>query len=245
MTYRGLAASDYMKLLGLQGVHYTTIQKAIKRLPESFLEETMRILAEVTSKSPITAIVDATVFTLSCYEERIMKLKKTKVKATVKLSALWDAKTHVFHSAKVMNGVSRATSSFKHLVKECRVKIAELFADSEFPSRPNVQLCANKGIKGAIKPQKSATPKAKGCPAWSENVRKYQELGYEEWAKKTGYFRKRFSEEHAFGMLITKYGAEVTSRTTEMAAKDVLSKLILHNLHSFLYHQTLSQKEPA
>ena len=33
-----------------------------------------------------------------------------------------------------------------------------------FHFRPNVQLCANKGLKAAIKPQKDATPKAKGCP---------------------------------------------------------------------------------
>jgi len=31
--------------------------------------------------------------------------------------------------------------------------------------------------------------------------------------------------------------------TTEMAAKDVLSRPMLHNLHAFLYHRALSQKE--
>ncbi|MCW3134635.1 MAG: hypothetical protein N2V78_09935 [Methanophagales archaeon] len=40
------------------------------------------------------------------------------------------------------------------------------------------------------KTTKSATPKAKGCPAWSDNVRRYKELGYEGWAEETGYFRK-------------------------------------------------------
>jgi len=57
-----------------------------------------------------------------------VRLKETKVRVTVKLSALRDAKT---------------------------------------PCIP----CANKGIKAAIKPQKNETPKAKGCPAWSDNVR--------------------------------------------------------------------------
>ena len=238
-----MAASGYTKWLGLEGVHYTSIHKAIKRLLEGFQEEAMRILAAMTSNNPITAIVDATIFTLPCYEERMVKLKETKVRATVKLSALWDAKTHVFHSVKVIEGVSRATSTFKHLVDGCKVKIRKLFADTEFSSRPNVQLCADKGIKGAIKTQRNATPRAKGCPAWSENVKKYQELGYLGWAKETGYFKKRFSEEHALGMVITKYRDEVTSRTTDMAASDVLSKLILHNLHAFLYRQALSQKE--
>ena len=125
------------------------------------------------------------------------------------------------------------------------MKIEALFADSEFSPRPNVQLCANKGIKAAIKPQKNATPKAKDCPAWSDNVKGYKALGYDGWAKKTGYFRKRFGEEHAFGMLIAKYGDEVTLCTPEMAAKDILSRLILRNLHAFLYHRSLSQKELA
>ena len=245
LSYRALATSDYTRWLGLKGVHYTSIHKAIKRLPEDLFEEAIKILAEMTSNSPIIAIVDATIFTLSCHDERMARLKETKVRVTVKLSALWDAKTHVFHGVKVIHGASRATSTFKHLVNGCRVKIEALFADSEFSSRPNVQLCANRGIKAAIKPQKNATPKAKGCPAWSDNVREYKALGYDGWAKKTGYFRKRFSEEHAFGMLIAKYGDEVTSRTTEMAAKDVLSRLMLHNLHAFLYHRALSQKEHA
>jgi len=75
-------------------------------------------------------------------------------------------------------------------------------------------------------------------------VREYKALGYDGWAKKNGLFQ-RFCEEHAFGMLIAKYGDEVTSRTPKMARKDILSRLILHNLHSFLYHRALSQKELA
>jgi hypothetical protein len=229
----------------LEGIHYTTIHKAIKRLPEGFLEEVMRILAEMTSKSPITAIVDATMFTLSCYEERIVRMKQSKARVTVKLVALWDAEKHVFHSARVIKGISRATSLFKHLVNTCRADIKELFADSEFSSRVNVQLCADKGIKAAIKPQRNAKPRAKGCPAWSDNIREYQKLGYEGWSRKTGYFRRRFSEEHTFGMIIKKYGDEVASRNEVMAARDALSRHILHNLRMFLYHQNLSPKEIA
>ena len=70
-------------------------QKTIKKLPESFHEDAMRISAAMrcgyrrrcdadiggdamTSNNPITAIVDATIFTLPCYEERMVKLKKIK-----------------------------------------------------------------------------------------------------------------------------------------------------------------------
>jgi len=81
LSYRALAASDYTKWLGLKGVYHTSIHKAIKRLPD--VEEAMKILAEMTSNSPITAIVDATIFTLSCHDERMVRLKETKVRVTV------------------------------------------------------------------------------------------------------------------------------------------------------------------
>ncbi|KXA95741.1 hypothetical protein AKJ37_06620 [candidate division MSBL1 archaeon SCGC-AAA259I09] len=40
-TYRDLASSDYVKKLGISKVHYTTIHKAVKRLPSGFLETVM------------------------------------------------------------------------------------------------------------------------------------------------------------------------------------------------------------
>ena len=79
-------------MAGTKRCPYTSIHKAIKRLPDELLEETMKILAEMTSNSPIIAIVDATIFTLSCHDERIVRLKETKVRVTVKLSALWTLK---------------------------------------------------------------------------------------------------------------------------------------------------------
>ena len=45
LPYRALPASGYTKWLGLEGVHYTSIYRAIKRLPEGFQKEAMRILA--------------------------------------------------------------------------------------------------------------------------------------------------------------------------------------------------------
>jgi len=99
-----------------------------------------------TRITPAKVALLAAVRQFHTMDDRIVRLKETKVRVTVKLSALWDAKTHVFHSAKVIHGASRATSTFKHLVKGCRVKIEALFADSEFSSRPNVQLCANNGL---------------------------------------------------------------------------------------------------
>lgn len=62
MPYRELAASSYVKWLGIEGVHYTTIQKAIGRLPQKLLEEAIRKLAELVSAKEMDAVVDATCF---------------------------------------------------------------------------------------------------------------------------------------------------------------------------------------
>ena len=62
MPYRELASSSYVKWLGIAGVHYTAIQKAIARLPKRLLDETARSFAELVSSEEIESVVDATSF---------------------------------------------------------------------------------------------------------------------------------------------------------------------------------------
>ncbi|MDI6884574.1 MAG: hypothetical protein QMD00_05580 [Hadesarchaea archaeon] len=62
MPYRELAASRYVKWLGIAGVHYTTIQKAIGRLPQRLLDEAIGALAELVSSGETDVVVDATCF---------------------------------------------------------------------------------------------------------------------------------------------------------------------------------------
>jgi len=62
MPYRELASSRYVRWLGIAGVHYTTIQRAIGRLPKRLLDEAIRTLAELVSSEGMDAVVDATYF---------------------------------------------------------------------------------------------------------------------------------------------------------------------------------------
>jgi len=62
MPYRELAASHYVKWLGIAGVHYTTIQKAIDRLPKRLFDEAIRTFAEMVSSKEIEGVADATCF---------------------------------------------------------------------------------------------------------------------------------------------------------------------------------------
>ncbi|MFN4133702.1 MAG: hypothetical protein ACK4GQ_04980 [Candidatus Hadarchaeales archaeon] len=62
MPCRKLAVSHYVKYLGIAGVHYTAIQKAIARLPKRLLDEAIRTFAEMVSSEEIEGVADATCF---------------------------------------------------------------------------------------------------------------------------------------------------------------------------------------
>jgi len=61
MPYRELAVSRYVRWLGIS-VHYTTIQKAIGRLPQRLLDEAIGALAGLVSSEEMDAVADATCF---------------------------------------------------------------------------------------------------------------------------------------------------------------------------------------
>ncbi|MBE0447835.1 MAG: hypothetical protein IBX64_07005 [Actinobacteria bacterium] len=62
MPYRELASSRYVKWLGIAGVHYTVIQKAIDRLPKRLLDEAMRAFAGMMGSKEADCVADATCF---------------------------------------------------------------------------------------------------------------------------------------------------------------------------------------
>lgn len=62
MPYRELASSRYVKWLGIAGVHYTAIQKAIDRLPKRLLDAAMKTFAEMVSSGEADCVADATCF---------------------------------------------------------------------------------------------------------------------------------------------------------------------------------------
>ena len=233
MAYRELASSRYARWLGVR-VHYTAIQKAIARLPEWFLNEAMRIYAELVSGESMDGGADATEFTLWAREPRKVGTEEKPVKRTVKLSALWDADERVFHGGCGLPGNAHEVKTLLPMVDSARVRIGKLFADAGYASRENVQGLADRGIEPVIKPQSNAAPKHRlKHPAWGKLVERFRELGYGRWRDETGYGR-RFENEGAFGALITRFGDAVRARNPKVAIKLLLARLVLHNLFASL-----------
>jgi hypothetical protein len=179
MGYRELASSRYVKFLALR-VHYTSIQKAIARLPKWFIEEAARHFAELVCESPIEVVADSTGFSLMSYEVRVCGLERTRVAQTVTLSACWDAEKRVFLAFETMKGSAHAVNTLLPMMRRIDLPIVKCFADPEFCSRENVQGLADLGIEPVIKPQNSARPtRGLRYPAWREHIIRFKNLGYE------------------------------------------------------------------
>lgn len=161
-------------------------------------------------------------------------MEEVPVKQTVKASLLWDAEKRVFHAVEYLSGEAHEVNTLEELVDSVRITIRKLFGDRGFSSRENVRHLADKGITPVIRPQESATPKGRGCPAWRKHVREYRELGYDQWKVKTGY-GTRFQEEHTIGALANRFGDEVRSRSIRMASKLIRARILLHNFFAFLF----------
>jgi len=234
MDYRELAVSSYVRFLALR-VHYTTIQKAIAKLPEWFLNEAARAFAELVSADEIESVADATEFSIPVYKEKWVGRHYTRVKRTVKLSALWDADKRVFHAFRCLDGDAHGSRTLLPMMREVRVRIRKCFADTEFCSRENVQELSDAGIEPVIKPHTRATTRSRGAPAWKRLIRRFKRLGYERWRDETGY-GKRYENEGTFGALITRFGDAVRARNQQVAGRLIGARVVFHNFFASLVH---------
>jgi len=173
-------------------------------------------------------------FGLRRYEDRVVRLEKTRVQQTVKLSLLWDAEKRVFHAVESLPGEAHEMNTLLPMVDSVRVKIRKLFADRGFSSRDNVQGLADREVDPVIRPQETATPRG-GLkhPAWREHIIKFKELGYEKWRDETGYGR-RFPEEHTIGALTNRLGDEIRARSDRPPPRLLRARVLLHNFFAVL-----------
>ncbi|KXA89980.1 hypothetical protein AKJ61_01730 [candidate division MSBL1 archaeon SCGC-AAA259B11] len=232
-TYRDLASSDYVKKLGISKVHYTTIHKAVKRLPSGFLETVMRLFGERVSKEEMDCVFDATGVKIRRYEKKIHAGEERRERQGVKLNSAWDADEKVFHASEVLKGKAHEYPGSEDMFERINTPIENVFADTGFAGRTFVQTVADSGAEPVVKPPSNATPKAKGSPAWRKLVKEYQELGYEKWRDETGY-GERFPNEGQFGSLVSRVDDKANVRSTHMGQRVVTARLTFHNFFQWL-----------
>ena len=101
-----------------------------------------------------------------------------------------------------------AEKHMKELIEEGNF-IDKFFGDGSFDKHALFDFCDQHRIKTAIKIGKDANPDAEGSWKRSVEVKKYQKLGYEKWAKQNEYGRRWTGTEGIFSAVKKIYGERV------------------------------------
>lgn len=107
------------------------------------------------------------------------------------------------------------------------VEIAKGCGDGAHDQRKLFNKFAEHKIEPVLKVRKNASTKARGSPARAREVRRYKELGYEEWARITKY-GMRWATEGKFSSVKRKFGETVRSSKKANMLKEAKRKFILY-----------------
>lgn len=199
--------------LRIAKAHFTTLGKAIKRFPKWLWEK----IGSFDSDEELVAI-DATGIERSnrslYYQWRINS--EYKVKKCIKLSVVVGVKTKRVLRARVRARPRHDVIDGKKLMSDKRTYLADKGYNSEKLFERAYELGG-----------KLITPSKKG---WRRGFyRKKMRKFYDE-----KLYRKRSSVESVFGSIKRRFGSSVMSRTFRMQRAEILSRIAIYNLNSFL-----------
>jgi hypothetical protein len=160
---------------------YSGLRKRILRLPV----DPYRHLAE--SSEPVTIAVDSTgikVEKVGGWVER----KHGKKKRYVKLHFAVNTVTHEVVAMEISTDDVHDVKALPGLVEkaEGNVRVAKLIGDGAYDSGEVYDLLEAKGIEPVIKPRRNSRLDTR-CPGRRLAVGRVRGLGYDAWAKLTGY----------------------------------------------------------
>ena len=114
----------------------------------------------------------------------------------------------------------------KQLIKK-RVSIRKACADGAHDKRKLFNALEKQGIEQAIKIRSNASTKARGSISRAREVKKFKEIGYEEWAKEKEY-GMRWATEGKFSSVKRKFGEYVRSTEKNNMIKEARRKFVLY-----------------
>ena len=107
------------------------------------------------------------------------------------------------------------------------VQIRKACADGAHDKRKLFNALEKHKIEQAIKPRSNASTKARGSASRAREVRKFKELGYEDWAKEKKY-GMRWATEAKFSCVKRKFGEYVRSAKKRNMIEEARRKFVLY-----------------
>ena len=108
------------------------------------------------------------------------------------------------------------------------VKVAKVIGDGAYDSGDVYEFLENRGIEAVVKPRRNARVDT-GPPVRRLAVGRVRELGYEAWARFTGYGR-RWAVETAYSTFKRLFGEHSLARNLENIARELVGKVALYNV---------------
>jgi hypothetical protein len=202
---------------------YSGIRKRLLRLPV----DPYRGLRE--SNEPVSIAVDSTgisVHKAGGWIERVHGKKKRYVKLHFAVNTV----THEVVSMEVTTDDEHDVKALPGLVEESEgnVRVAKLIGDGAYDSGDVYRLLEGRGIEPVIKPRRNSRLDA-GSPSRRRAVELCREVGYEAWARLTGY-GQRWAVETAYSTFKRVFGEHSLARSFENIARELAGKVALYNM---------------
>lgn len=128
----------------------------------------------------------------------------------VKVVILGDVKGNIV-DVRVGNETLDENKSHRGMLRKNAKNIDKNLGDGLYDTRENFNLYNKLGIKPGLKIRKNASTKARGSPSRKKEVKKYQTLGYKQWAKENNYGQRWPATEGIFSAVKTIFGEELSS----------------------------------
>jgi IS5 family transposase len=226
MPYRqleGFTRSLHTLVPALPPGDYSGLRKRILRLPV----DPYRSLKE--TEEPVTIAVDSTgikVQKAGGWIERVHGKKKRYVK----LHFAVNTETHEVVAMEVSTDDAHDVKALPGLVDEAEgnVRVAKVYGDGAYDSGDVYRLLEGRGIEPVIKPRRNSRLDV-GPPSRRRAVELCRELGYEAWARLTGYGR-RWAVETAYSTFKRLFGEHSLARNLENIVRELAGKVAVYNM---------------
>ena len=181
------------------------------------------------TNEPVSIAVDSTginVHKAGGWIER----KHGKKRRYVKLHFAVNTVTHEVVAMEVSTDDVHDVKALPGLVEgaERNVRVAKLYGDGAYDSGDAYRLLEGRGIEPVIKPRRNARLES-GPPARRRAVSQIREVGYEAWARITGYGR-RWAVETTYSTFKRLFGELSLARSVEGIARELVGKVALYNV---------------
>lgn len=181
------------------------------------------------TSEPVTIAVDSTginVQKAGVWVER----KHGKKKRYVKLHFAVNTKTHEVVAMEVSTDDMHDVKTLPGLVDEAagNVRVSRLYGDGAYDSSAVHGLLESQGIEPVVKLRRNARLDT-GPRGRRRAVGQVRRLGYEEWARLTGYGR-RWAMETTYSTFKRVFGEGCMSKTLENIAHEMVGKVAIYNM---------------